>query len=671
MNENHTTPKATQSWWQKTVKSTVFGVVVNLLMVYTAYFICRLIFLWLNWGVYEEKATFGSILTLLRGGFLFDTSAICYTNSLYILLALLPLHLKEGLRWYRGLTKWIFVVVNSLCVLINLADSVFFEFRHQRTTMAIFQEFGGENNLSSIIGIELLSHWYLVVLFILIITAFIRFYRYPTPASRPLKKYYINRIIWLSIIGFTAFCGMRGNVFFLSATRPISINYAFRYARMPEDTGVVLNTPFTLIRTIGQTTMATPDYFASEEELAAIYSPLQLPSDSTVVNKRNVVVLIVESFAREFIGGLNKDLDGGTYKGYTPWVDEMLDSCMWHDEMIANTFYSIDALPAVLASIPRADRPFVVSPHSVNHINSLASELKNIGYASAFFHGADNESLGFHAFTDQAGFDRYYGKNEFYADPRFGGRSEFDGKWGIWDEPFLQFFCAKLTELPQPFVAGVFTLTSHHPFRVPDKYKDTFKDEGEFEIHKCIRYTDYALRKFFESARKQPWFNNTIFIITADHTSSKRTHEEYKNEMGEMRIPILYYDPSGQLPYGRQPGISQQIDIMPTILGLIGYPRPYIAFGKDLLRTPAEDTWAVNWNSLPILVKGDYMLTYDGERVVNMYNIRTDRYEKTNLAGRGLPEEKEMTRQLQAFIQSYLQRMNADNVTIKDSALAE
>lgn len=641
-------------------------VVINLLWVYVLYFICRLVFLWINYGTLSGGLTFGSLITMFRGGFLFDTSAICYTNSLYILLVLLPLHLKER-RWWATMTKWIYVIVNSLCMLLNLGDTVFFEFRHQRVTSAVLREFGGEGNLGSIVGTELLSHWYLVVLFALMVWSLIRFFRRPAlPApGRPLWRYYVSRTFWLALAGLVAVCGMRGNVFFLSATRPISINYAFRYTLIPEQTGLVLNTPFSMIRTIGQSTIPTPHYFATGEELAAVYSPLHTPSATAVPTGKNIVILIVESFAQEFIGALNSDLDGGTYKGYTPYMDAMLDSCMYFDQMIANTYYSIDAPPAVLASIPRAERPFVVSPHSINHINSIATELKKIGYTSAFFHGADNESLGFHAFTRQAGFDRYYGQNEFYADSRFGGRAEFDGTWGVWDEPFLQFFCAKLSEMPQPFIGTVFTLSSHHPFKVPEKYKDRFVDEGAHQLHKCIRYTDYSIHRFFEEARRQPWFNNTIFVICADHASSKRTHDVYKTAMGDVRAPIFFYDPSGSLPRGRQPGISQHIDIMPTLLNYVGYNRPYIAFGKDLLNTPADETWGFNWNSMPIYIKGDYMMMFDTERVQALYNYRKDPLLKHNLRGTGLPEEADMERHVKAVIQSYLERMNSDNVVVK------
>lgn len=654
-----------KNWIFALSRTSIFSVAVNLLWVYLLYEVCRLIFLWLNWPSLSESMTWTVLLSVLEGGWRFDSSAIFYTNSLYILLTLLPLHYKEGRKGYKAALKWIYVGVNSLCLLINLADSVFFEFRGQRTTMAVFREFGNESNIAGIVGVELMNHWYLIPIFALMIYVLVKFYRQPGDApKKPLWKYYLKSTIILAVTGLTTVCAMRGNIFFLSATRPISVNYAFRFVYKPIEAGLVLNTPFSLIRTVGQMAMSVPQYY-SQEELEAIYTPVHSPDVQAENRHKNVVILMVESFAQEFIGGLNKELDGGTYKGYTPHMDAMLDSCMYFETMLCNTFFSIDAPPAVFASIPRFERPFVVSPHSLNHINSIASELKNIGYTSAFFHGADNESLGFSAFTRQAGFDSYYGQNEFYADTRFGGREEFDGKWGIWDEPFLQYFCASISEMPQPFMAAVFTLSSHHPFRVPDKYVDKFPEEGQYPMHKCIRYADYSVYRFFESARKQPWFDNTIFVITADHSSSKRTHAEYKTTVGDYRVPILIYDPSGELPRGQQKGIAQQIDIMPTILNYVGYNRPYVAFGKDLLNTPVEDSWAFAANSIPTYFKGDYVMTFDGTNVVSLFNFREDPLEKNNLAGNGLPEETEMLREVKAIVQTYLERMNSDQLTIK------
>ncbi|MDE5672431.1 MAG: sulfatase-like hydrolase/transferase, partial [Duncaniella sp.] len=186
------------------------------------------------------------------------------------------------------------------------------------------------------------------------------------------------------------------------------------------------------------------------------------------------------------------------------------------------------------------------------------------------------------------------------------------------------------------------------------------------KLHKCIRYADYSIKRFFESARKQPWFNNTIFIITADHASSKRTHEVYFGEVGGFRIPIIFYDPSGELPTGRQPGIVQQMDIMPTMLNYLGYDKPYVAFGKDIFNTPAEETWAFNWDFYPQYFKGDYVMRMENQQISEIYNYKKDPLLKENLKGK-MPKdiEQDMFNHMCAIIQSYMQRMDKDDVTVK------
>lgn len=650
------------------LRLTPVALACDLLVVYALYMVCRIVFVLINWHMYAADFSASAAWNFFCGGLRFDTSAIFYTNSLFILLFLLPLHFKER-KWWWIITKWVYVVVNALCLLMNMADSVFFEFRGQRVTAAIFKEFGGEGNLGTIVGREILSHWYLVILFALMVWALVALYLKPAKVRKPLWKYYLSRSVTLGVVGLLAVCGMRGNIFFLSSTRPISTNFAFNYINHPKESGIVLNSPFSMIRTLGETSIPTPDYFESEEELAEIYSPLHPAAPADAPGKgKNVVILIVESFAQEFIGGLNRHLDGGGYRGYTPYTDAMLDSCMYFADMIANTGFSIDAPPAILASIPRVKRPFVVSPHATNHITSLASELDAMGYRTLFFHGADNESLGIHAFTRQAGVKEYFGKTEFLADGRFGGMEEYDGTWGIWDEPFLQFFCRKLSETTQPFMAALFTVSSHHPFSVPRKYASRFVDKGKHQLHKCISYTDYAIHRFFEQARLQPWFSNTIFVLTADHASSKTTHAEYETDLGGFRVPILIYDPSGQLPRGPQPGVAQQIDIMPTLLNYLGASRPYVAFGQDLLSTAPERRSAFVWDNVPLYVKGDYVLEFDADgtgQPTALYNFRQDPLLKDNLLQREPDIATELSDGIKAILQSYLSLMNNDQAVAR------
>ena len=211
--------------------------------------------------------------------------------------------------------------------------------------------------------------------------------------------------------------------------------------------------------------------------------------------------------------------------------------------------------------------------------------------------------------------------------------------------------------MKQPFMTSVFTLSSHHPFEVPELYKDTFPEENpEMPIYKVVRYTDMALKNFFNTARRQPWFNNTIFVLTNDHTNMS-AFNEYRNEIGTFRSPIIFYDPSGELGHGiKDDIIAQQIDIMPTILEYLGYDLPYLSFGKDLFTTPAENTWAATYfNGIYIYMKHGYALLFDGTNSTKVYALND--YEMSRSLLDSIPYQTEMETELKAIIQQYIERM--------------
>lgn len=639
-------------------------VLTNLLLVYLLYFVCRIAFVADNWSMFAGGVSASSVWMWLKGGTVFDTAALFYTNGLYIILMLFPLHVKET-RTYHAVCKYLFVIVNMVCVVANLMDTVYFPFSQRRATAHIFDEFGGESNLLQIIGVELLRHWYFVALTILLGYVLIRFYRLPSAKGNrlPMGRYYAIQAMALLLIVPLAICGIRGGA--TTAIRPITVSNAHQYVNRSIETGIVLNTPFAVLRTAGRKAILTPHYFTDKAVLDSIYSPLHFPADSMRVRKKNVVILIVESFAKEFIGGLNPHLEEGKYQGYTEFTDSLLPYCLTYRETLANGNVSIDAMPSILSSIPQMRQSFVLTPYSLDDISGIAGELKRWGYHTAFFHGAENSSMGFQAFARSAGFDHYYGRTEYNADERFGGDNDFDGTWAIWDEPFLQFFCTRMNQMDEPFCTSVFTASSHHPFALPSEYQARFPDEGKFAIHKCIRYTDHALRRFFDTAKRQPWYLNTLFVLTADHASSRVTHDEYKTEMGQFAVPILFFDPSGEMPVGCRDGIAQQIDIMPTLLSYLGYPHPYVAFGKDLFSTPESDAWAMNWNEIPQYVQGDHLLQLQDDSVRAVFNYRTDPLLRHNLKGKTAGQSL-MERKLKAVIQSCMERMSENKLRLTE-----
>ena len=644
--------------------SPIGTVLWNLGMAYVVYFIARLVFLVTNYSFYEGHLAFPHLMEMLGGGLVFDTAAILVTNSLYIVILLLT-------PW-RRLAQWVYVVINAVALAVNLADCVYFRFTMRRTTTTVFNEFQNENNLAGVIGTEMVNHWYLVLLFIILVYAMWKLYRSPGKAV-PVGKWWVwypSQVLLLAACAPFVVAGIRGG--FTTAVRPITISNANQYVDRPIEAALVLNTPFSIYRTIGKDVFVVPNYFSDEKTLASIYTPIHTPNDSLAgANsslytlhsslKKNVVVLIVESFGREYIGALNETLENGQYKGYTPHVDSLVSHSTTFRYSFCNGRKSIDGMPSILSSIPMFVEPFFLTPASMNQVSGIASLLAGEGYETAFFHGAQRGSMGFMAFARSTGFQQYYGREDYNDDPRFGGDDDFDGMWAIWDEPFLQYYATKMSEMKEPFMTAVFTASSHHPYHVPEQYKDVYPEEG-IEIHKCIRYTDMAIGKFFEKASHEPWFKNTIFVLTSDHTNLS-DHPFYQTDIGGFCSPIIIYDPSQ--PVGEmQDKIAQQIDILPTVMGMLHYQKPYFGFGIDLLNTPAEDTWAVNYlNGIYQYVKHGHVLQFDGQQTKGMYAL-DDSLMQHNLVGK-VPQQPQMELELKAIIQQYMERMTQDGLKVE------
>jgi phosphoglycerol transferase MdoB-like AlkP superfamily enzyme len=322
----------------------------------------------------------------------------------------------------------------------------------------------------------------------------------------------------------------------------------------------VLNSSFTFLQTIKRQSLPRDQYFSNKEMLKWIksgYANQSLLEGHRPQGQPNIVLIILESFALEYWGRPHHG------KGYTPFLDELSKDSIFFNNAFANARRSIEGVGAIMGGIPALmNEPFISSQYLTNYFLGIGTWLQKKNYHTSFFHGAQNGTMYFDQFMKSAGVQHYYGLNEF-PDP-----SLTDGTWGIWDEPFLQWMNGKLSTFPQPFFTTVFTLSSHNPFKIPAEYQGKFP-KGDLDIHETIGYTDYSLRKFFESARKEPWFKNTIFIITADHTY-KSSRPGYDNELGPFRIPLMIYSPGFQLPKVDENEVVQHADILPTILDLLG-----------------------------------------------------------------------------------------------------
>lgn len=610
----------------------------NILLAYASYFACRIVFVWHNW----ESVSIGleglDWWRVLRGILLFDDSTFCYTLGIYLLMMLLPLPVRYNDR-YQSICKWYFVIINAICIVMNLADSVYFPWSGKRSTVVTLKEFNHEGicNILEIIGIEIIHNWWMILLAAGLVAAIWLLYKKESgwKCWKSPLRWILAVLIWVAIIPL-CIGGMRGG--FTRKTRPIGIGYSMRYVNTPAQAAAILNTPFTMIRNISGHNYKTTTYMPMEE-VPKHYTALHKAQESRFATKPNVFVIIVESLSEEFMGAYN------SYPGYTPFLDSLHSVSLSPKEAFANGNKSIDALPSILASVPRVEEHLFVTPYINDKYSSLFTELGAQGYTSAFFHGGADGSMGFDAFAFSAGVEKTYSLEEYCDDPRFGGRKDFDGLWAIWDEEFLQFTALKTSRMKEPFVNAVFTASSHHPFVIPHKYMDKFT-YTEDPMYNCISYTDYSLKRFFQTASEQAWFKNTVFVITADHTSTVRKHEKYLDDpIGDYRIPLFIFDPSGTLPRGTIDVISQQSDIFPTVMGIVGADTDYIAFGKDIINEKNVN-WAYFYNELHTLKTSDGLFSFDGEKIT----MSVGEFSDTDLDF------------LKAFIQDYKYRIINDKL---------
>lgn len=529
----------------------------------------------------------GSILwseipALVRGSLIFDAANLAYTFGIFAVFSLLPLKFTAS-KIYQRILYWYFVIGLTALAFFNLCDTVYFHYARKRGTIEEFNYADNDNTLEVMLR-SALENWYLVLFAITLVVGGAWLYRRVryTPVKKP--QYVVGSIIF-AVAVFGLITAMRGGIG--RQIRPITLSNAAQFAISPMKANIVLSNPFCILRTMGNKKIRYTKYF-DDTKLDSLYNPIHPGRDSVSMEKKNIVIFIMESFSYEHSAYLNPQLypDGVSY---TPFLDSLMRYGYVFDNAYANGHKSIDALPSILTSIPSFKTPFAVTPQALSQMNGMGTLLGAEGYDSWFFNGSQERSMGFVAFAKGAGFCNFRTKENYEASV---GHDDFDGYWGIWDEPFLSYMARELGQAKEPFVATTFTLSSHHPFIVPDKYKDVLP-KGRTKVQQPVAYTDLAMRRFFDIAKQQNWYKNTIFVIVADHVSSETYSDEARTDRGNTHIIEFFYTPDGSLT-GRDSTVTQQIDIMPTLLGRLGYGKPYFAFGQDVF-DKKQSGFAVNY----------------------------------------------------------------------------
>ena len=607
-------------------------------MLFAAYAVCRLLFYVFNYKSFQD-VSLTELIPLFFYGLRFDAFSICALSSIYVLLYLMPFNFVQT-KFYRIVLDVFFLVPNGIGFLLNFIDFAYFPFNHNRSNYNVIQFlFNGETEIKQLLPEFFREFWYIIILFLLFMFVFVRFYyRIQKELKHAQQQVNLKNAasalgVFVLMNGFIVL-GIRGGL----QRAPIVILDAAAYTS-PNNIPLVVNTPFFILKT-AELTAIEPLALMPESEAEKLFNPIhQNTNTKEAFQPFNVCVIILESFSKEFT-------KIGNRRSYTPFLDSLMDVSMLFKNGIANGKTSLEGIPSVVASLPSyMVNPYINSMYSNNNIQSLANVLKTKNYSSVFYHGGTNGTMNFNVFAKAAGYDKYFGRAEYNND------ADYDGQWGIWDEPFLQRVIQEINGQKKPFFSTIFTLSSHNPYRVPEKYKNKFP-KGPYEINEAIGYTDYALRLFFQKAKKEPWFKNTLFVISPDHTASSEDNF-YKHYFGQFTIPILFYK-EGMTAQVIEKTV-QQIDIMPSVLSYLNYDGKYYALGHNVFDT-------INYPGVYYLNPVYYCITDSSVIEVKNYHFEAKYFYRRDS---GLIDPKAISvddKKLEAYCRALVQRYNNDMI---------
>lgn len=513
----------------------------------------RIVFWVFNYNQFVWPGFYEAFKVLFWGAY-FDIISLFYCLSPFILIHLIPGKWFYNSKVQTGVKLFFTIIIFTLLTLTCI-DAGYFPFSKSRLSITLFK-MAGQEEISIVKYI--LDYWWFVPVILGLVYFTWKFY--PLPRSNSKLRWYFQvplNILVLAMLVLTIRGGLR--------LKPLrSIDTALFVPASHSQ--LAISTGFNFIESFIGESIEIPQYFNDDELKKILESDYHLLSGVKGTKKKNIVIIILESFGKEYSFPETEEAIS-----YTPFLQKLARQSTFYNKAYSNGTRSVDAIPAILEGVPKLTKTdFMYSNYIHNVTPGFPFYLKKEGYECDFYHGGKNGTLGFEAFLKSRGWN-YYGKDQYSGKP-----SDFDGEWGIYDGPYLQYLAKQLKTAKQPFVASVFTISSHHPYKLPAEFKDSFSDVKK-PIHKTIRYTDQCFKAFFETIKNEPWYNETIFIITADHSSENFT-EHYQSREGKYEVPLLIYEPSIPVLL-KDTQIIQHIDIIPLALERVGYKGEIFSLG--------------------------------------------------------------------------------------------
>jgi len=401
-------------------------------------------------------------------------------------------------------------------------------------------------------------------------------------------------------------------------------------------------------RQITRDMLLTPDDQLVDADSAAIRRIYTPPSDKTLPI-RNVVVILMESFAGHSVGAL------GAPGNITPYFDKLSQEGLLFDRFFSNGTHTHQGMFATMACFPNLPsfEYLMRTPEGAHKFSGLPQLLSARGYDNLYVYNGnfqwDNQS----GFFSNQGMTHFIGREDF-VDPVF-----MDPTWGVSDQDMFDRGALELkTNYGQkPFYALLQTLSNHTPYALPkDLPVERVMIDGKEDLHRtAMRYSDWALGQFFEKARKEPYFNQTLFVIVGDH-GYVAPDQLTDIDLHRFNVPLLLLAPGIQEKFGKvSHTVGTQIDIVPTIMGRLGGETRHQCWGRDLLNLPEGDTGVgvikpSGGDQTVAIVTADQILVQPKDFEPRMYRYQLGaKPTATRIEG---PVDETLKKRMEAFLQT-------------------
>ena len=389
---------------------------------------------------------------------------------------------------------------------------------------------------------------------------------------------YVRYCIYTVLLWGLVFIGMRGR---LNEKSPIMVGTAY-FCNNAMLNQLGLNPNFTLVRSWLDS--KDPDnqkvsFMSDDVAIAMVQANLGIENpneefpiarevvSNSISNDYNVIVVIMEGMS------YNKTAHGGNARNLTPFLDSLMDKSLSFSNCYTTGTHTYCGIYSTFVSYPVVFRNQALKRIPVLQYDGIAATLHNNGYQTAYFTTHDKEFDNVAGFLSQNGVERIISQSDYPV-------SEVKTTLGVPDDYMFRFSMDVFDEMAangKPFFAAMMTASDHGPFYIPD-YFTPRSDEVKYQI---TEYADWSLRRFIEMAQEKPWYDNTLFVFVADHGAALDT--DYSIPLSYFHSPLVFYMPE-HLQAIENESIASQMDIFPTVMGILGKSFINNTIGIDLLR---------------------------------------------------------------------------------------